>query len=369
MTERDMALAFLPPAKSKRVGGVLALGLAAVLAAVASNPAAAQAPVSFEGKTVTMLVGFPAGGGTDASARTLAPFLTKYLPGNPNVIISNLPGADGMIAMNSFVQRTKPDGLTITMGSTTLSDPLQYRRPQAHFDPTKFKFIGGLGRGGTILVIRTDAEKRLHDKSAPPVVMGSIGGIPRSGMQSTAWGIAYLGWNAKWVVGYRGTKELFLALERGEIDMTATGNLGQVQRMLDAGVVKILTQSGTIKNGERTTRPEFGDAPVLASLVEEKIKDPIEKQSFAYWTNLTSVDKWLALPPDTPDAIVKVYQHAYDQMTSDPDFIALGQKISEEIEPQPGADVARIVNILGSIQPQAIEQIDVMLRKQGLDTQ
>jgi tripartite-type tricarboxylate transporter receptor subunit TctC len=327
------------------------------------------ADVSFEGKTVTMVVGFPAGGGTDASARTLAPFLTKYLPGNPSVIISNLPGADGMIAMNSFVQRTKPDGLTITMGSTTLSDPLQYRRPQAHFDPTKFKFIGGLGRGGTILVIRADAEKRLYDKSAPPVVMGSIGGVPRSGMQSTAWGIAYLGWNAKWVVGYRGTKELFLALERGEIDMTATGNLGEVQRMLDTGAVKILTQSGTIKNGQRTARPDFGNTPVLASLVEEKIKDPLEKQSFAYWTNLTSIDKWLALPPDTPDGIVKVYQQAYDQMARDPDFIALGQKISEEIEPQPGADVARIVDTLGSIPPAAIEQIDIMLRKQGLDTQ
>jgi tripartite-type tricarboxylate transporter receptor subunit TctC len=347
---------------------VLVWDLAVLLVAVAWNPSSAQAPVSFEGKTVTMLVGFPTGGGTDASARMLAPFLTKYLPGNPNVIFNNMPGADGMVAMNSFVQRTKPDGLTVTMGSSTLSDPLQYRRPQSHFDPTKFKFIGGLGRGGTILVIRTDAEKRLYDKSAPPVVMGSIGGIPRSGMQSTAWGIAYLGWNAKWVVGYRGTKELFLALERGEIDMTATGNLSQVQRMLDTGTVKILTQSGTTKNGERTARPDFGNAPVLASLVEGKITDPIEKQSFAYWTNLTSTDKWLALPPDTPDAIVKVYQLAYDQMVRDPDFIALGQKISEEIEPQPGADVARIVDILGSISPAAIEQIDVMLRKQGLDT-
>jgi tripartite-type tricarboxylate transporter receptor subunit TctC len=348
---------------------VLIWGCAALLAAVACKPAIAQAPVSFEGKTVTMLVGFTAGGGTDASARSIAPFLAKYLPGNPSVIVSNMPGADGMIAMNSFVQRAKPDGLTVTMGSTTLSDPLQYRRPQAHFDPTKFKFIGGLGRGGTILVIRADAEKRLHDKTAPPVIMGSIGGVPRSGMQSTAWGIAYLGWNAKWVVGYRGTKELFLALERGEIDMTATGNLGEVQRMLDTGVVKILTQTGTSKNGQRLPRPEFGSAPILASLVEGRINDPLEKQSFAYWTNLTSIDKWLALPPDTPEPIVKAYQQAYDQMASDRDFLALGQKISEEIEPQPGADVARIVNTLGSIPPAAIEQIDIMLRKQGLDTQ
>ncbi len=349
--------------------GIFAGCLVAVLAAAPWNCAIAQAPVSFEGKTVTFLVGFPSGGGTDASARTLAPFLTKYLPGNPAVIINNLPGADGMIAMNAFVQRTKPDGLTVTMGSTTLADPLQYRRPQAQFDPTKFKFVGGLGRGGTILVIRTDAEKRLHDKSAPPVVMGSIGGVPRSGMQSTAWGIAYLGWNAKWVVGYRGTKDLFVALERGEIDMTSTGNLGEVQRLIDTGIVKILTQSGTVRGGELVKRPEFGNAPVLASLVERKIKDPTEQQSFAYWSSLTSIDKWLALPPDTPDEIVTIYQRAYDQIGSDPDFIARGQKISEDIVPQSGADIARLVNTLGTISPPAIEQISTMLRKQGLDTQ
>jgi tripartite-type tricarboxylate transporter receptor subunit TctC len=342
--------------------------LAAVLTLLAWNPAVAQAPTSFEGKTVTLMVGFAPGGGTDLSARTLAPFLTKYLPGNPAVVVSNVPGAEGMVAMNTFVQRTKPDGLTLVMGSANVSDPLQYRREQARYDPTKYNFVGGLGRGGTFLVIRTDAEKRLYDKSQPPVVMGTIGGVPRSGMQSTAWGIAYLGWNAKWVLGYHGTKELFLAMERGEIDMTASGNLSEVQGMLDAGKVKILTQSGQTKNGELQTRPEFGNAPVLASLVAPKITDPLEKQSFAYWTNLTSVDKWLALPPDTPAEIVKIYRNAFDKMVADPEFLAMGQKISEEIVPQPGDDVARTVKALGDIPAPAIEQIGVMLRKQGLDT-
>jgi tripartite-type tricarboxylate transporter receptor subunit TctC len=330
---------------------------------------ARAADVSFEGKTVTLIVGFAAGGGTDISARTLAPFLTKYLPGNPPVVVSNVPGAEGMVAMNTFAQRTKPDGLTLVMGSANVSDPLQYRREQARYNPTKYNFVGGLGRGGTFLVIRAEAEKRLYDKSQPPVVMGSIGGVPRSGMQSTAWGIAYLGWNAKWVLGYHGTKELFLAMERGEIDMTASGNLGEVQGMLDAGKVKILTQSGQIKNGQLTTRPEFGNVPVLASLVEPKIKDPLEKQSFAYWTNLTSVDKWLALPPETPAEILKVYRTAFDKMVADSEFLAMGQKISEEIVPQSGDDVARTVGALGLIEAPAIAQIGAMLRKQGLDTQ
>jgi tripartite-type tricarboxylate transporter receptor subunit TctC len=345
---------------------ILIGALSAFLAA--SSSAQAQVPVSFEGKTINFVVGFPAGGGTDASARVIAPYLTKYLPGNPTIIVSNMPGADGMTAMNAFVQpqRTPADGTTITMGSTTTSDPLQYRRPQSQFDPTKFHFVGGVGRGGTILIIRTDAEKRLYDKSQPPVVMGSIGGVPRSGMQSTAWGIAYLGWNAKWVVGYRGTQDLFIALQRGEIDMTATGNLRDVQHLIDNGTLKILTQSGTVRNGELSKRPEFGDAPVLASIVQPKITDPVEKQSFDYWTSLTSIDKWLALPPGTPEPIVKLYQQAYDKIGDDPEFLARARKISEDLEPQSGADVKRLIDTLGTIPPQAIQQISVMLRKQGL---
>jgi hypothetical protein len=343
---------------------------AAALIASASS-AQAQTPISFEGKTISFVVGFPAGGGTDASARVIAPFLTKYLPGNPPVVVSNMPGADGMTAMNIFVQpqRTPADGTAITMGSTTTSDPLQYRRPQSQFDPTKFHFIGGVGRGGTILIIRTDAEKRLYDPSQPPVIMGSIGGVPRSGMQTTAWGIAYLGWNAKWVVGYRGTQDLFIALQRGEIDMTATGNLRDVQHLIDNGALKILTQSGTIRNGDLSKRPEFGDAPVLANVVQPKISDPLEKQSFDYWTSLTSIDKWLALPPGTPEPIVEAYQKAYDKMCEDPEFLERARKISQDIEPQSGADVKRLIDTLGSIPAPAIEQISVMLRKQGLTVQ
>lgn len=353
---------FAPSLSNRTVFGALTIFVAAC------NPALAQAPVSFEGKTINFLVGFPAGGGTDASARVIAPYITKYLPGNPTVVVNNMPGADGMTAMNSFVQRTAADGTTITMGSTTTSDPLQYRRPQSQFDPTKFHFIGGVGRGGTILIIRTDAEKRLFDKSQPPVVMGSIGGVPRSGMQSTAWGIAYLGWNAKWVVGYRGTQDLFIALQRGEIDMTATGNLRDVQHLIDNGTLKILTQSGTVRNGELSKRPEFGDAPVLASLVKEKITDPVEKQSFDYWTSLTTIDKWFALPPGTPEPIVKAYQQAYEKIGNDEEFLARARKISEDIEPQSGADVKRLIDTLGTIPTPAIEKISVMLRKQGLST-
>src|SRR4051794_18734799 len=79
--------------------------------------AAAQAPVTFQGKTITMLIDSAAGGGTDLTGRLLAPFLSKHLPGNPIVIVRNMPGAEGTVALNYFVQQVVPDGLTLITGA------------------------------------------------------------------------------------------------------------------------------------------------------------------------------------------------------------------------------------------------------------
>src|SRR5712671_5425502 len=243
-TARKLAAFFITPL------GIL-LGSAITLA---------QEPVSFAGKTLTVIVGSPAGGGTDASARLIASLLASYLPGKPAAMVRNIPGAQGITAMNYFVKQVVPDGLTLMSASTTQADPLLYRKPQSQFDPTTYSFVGGVGRGGTVMLIRKDAEPRLYDRGAAPVIMGALGGVPRSGMLTTAWGIEYLDWNAKWVVGYRGTSELMIALERGEIDMTSTGNLFHVHRLLATGKFKVLAQTGMLKNGRRMARPEFADA-------------------------------------------------------------------------------------------------------------
>ncbi len=114
-------------------------------------------------------------------------------------------------------------------------------------------------------------KHRLHDKSKPPVIMGAVAGVPRAGMQTTAWGIDLLGWNAKWVVGYPGTNDLFVALERGEIDMTASGNFFQVGKLLQGGKIKVLNQSGTLSDGKMVARPEFPDAPVFTNELQGKL--------------------------------------------------------------------------------------------------
>jgi tripartite-type tricarboxylate transporter receptor subunit TctC len=331
------------------------------------SAACAEEPLSLQGKHVTMIIGSAPGGGTDLSGRLIANFIASRLPNNPNVIVRNIPGAQGVTAMNHFVKQVAPDGLTITMGSTTQADPLFYRKPTAQFDPTKFLMIGGAGRGGTVLMIRKDAEPRLYDKKAPPVIMGSLGGVPRSGMQTTAWGIAFLDWNAKWVIGYPGTNELLLALDRSEIDMTATGNLFHIRKLLATGKFKILSQSGTLKDGKLVSRAEFEGAPFVADMLKDKISDPIAQQAFQYWTSITAIDKWVALPPGTPEAYAKVYRDAYAQAFNDPDFADAGKKISEDFEPMGYQDVTFLIQSLGKTSPEAIAFIAEMLKKQGLE--
>src|SRR5215216_7595439 len=166
---------------------VATLGTAAS-SAHAQSPDA-QAPT--DPKALTMIIGYPSGGGVDATGRLFAQFLTKYLPGNPPVIVRNMPGADGRVALNFFVRQVKPDGLTLTTGSSTQLDPMNYRVSTSQYDPTKFAFVGGLSRGGTFQVISKSADERLTNKSAAPVPVGAVDGT-RSGEQMSSWGMEFL---------------------------------------------------------------------------------------------------------------------------------------------------------------------------------
>ena len=336
-----------------------------LLLALAVTPTLAQEPVTFRGKTVTMIVGSQAGGGTDATGRLMAPFLAKYLPGNPTVVVENRPGADGIVALNYFVQQVKPDGLTVAAGDSPQIDPIRYRAPQSRYDPTRFEFVGGVGRGGSMIIMDAAAERRLADRSAPPVTIGVASSVPRSGQAIAAWGIGFLGWNAKWVVGYRGTSALMLALQQGELDMTATSNTFSLQHLIDSGKFKVLVQSGGLQDGKLVPRPEFPKAPLLSDLLAGKL-DPIAQKSFNHWRGVLLADKWLGLPPGTPTTMVEAYRKAYRTMAADPEFLAQGRRISEVFAPMTDADIRSLVQTGADTPHEAIEFLDNLLRRQGI---
>ena len=123
--------------------------------------------------------------------------------------------------------------------------------------------------------------------------MGSVTGFPRSGMTMTAWGIEFLGWNAKWISGYRGTSSLRLALERGEIGMTSFANQALRPEMLDRNKYTITYQSGTQNARAPATIKEITKIPLFAPLIEAKLKTDLSKGAFKYWPCLRKRPKGL----------------------------------------------------------------------------
>jgi hypothetical protein len=347
--------------------------IAAVIlyAALGGGIPAAAAPdlPSFQGKTITMLTGDDPGGGTDAAGRLIALYLHKYLAGAPAIVVQNMSGANGMAAMNYFVRRTDPNGLTLLIGSISSIDPLVYRSANAQYDPLSFRFVGGIGRGGSVIVLNKAAGSRLHDKSARPVMVGSVQSMPRPGTQPILWAIEYLGWNGAWVGGYRGTNETMLALDRGEVDMTATGNMFQIQDRLNSGQLEIVCQTGALKDGRILGRADFGAAPLFPDLMQGKIGDPVGEKAFRLWATLNTGDKWLALVPGTPDVILAAFRKAFDKLAAEPEFMEQGARISEGFAPMSARDVESVVATLADTPPAAVDFTKAMMRRQGLRIQ
>ncbi len=339
-------------------------GIAGIAAAVIAGPA--DAAPSFKGKTITMIIGYRPGGGTDAVGRLLGDYLAAELPGKPKIIYRNMPGGGGVTSMNYFANQVKPDGLTITAGSSTQPDPSRFRRKSAKYNPLTFRYIGGVSRGATVLLINKKARSRLTDPSKKPVIMGGIDGT-RSGNQMALWGKEFLGWNLRWVIGYPGTAEITLALRRGEIDLSSTANGFLIRELVSTGKIDLFVQSGTLTDGKLMPRGEFANTPLFPPMIASKITDPLAKQAFNYWKGINALDKFMALPPGTPDDIVKVYRTAFRAAAKNKKFISRGRKmISEDFAPVMPKDMEALIAMVANTSTEAVGFINKMKKKQKL---
>lgn len=342
-----------------------AVAAAALACAAPSAPASADG-VSFQGKSVTMIIPSTPGGSTDLSARVLAKFFGKHLPGQPTVVAQNIPGGHGVGALNYIYQQAKPDGLTITISGNSQVDPMTYRQPAAHYDPLKFIIVGAMGVGDNVMIIRTDALPRLYDNTKKPVSMGSVPGIPRSGMQMTLWGHKYLGWNTRWVVGYPGSTDLMLAMERGEIDMTSLPRGYVTDKLTDTTKYKILYLDGLDPDAPKSGRADADNAPHFTDAMKGKIKDPKMLAAYNYW-RASKVFKWVALPPKTSDAIRDAYRAAFRAIMTDPEFKEASKKSLESFYVISPEDAEKRISDLAKTSDQTIETTKALMREQGIN--
>lgn len=202
------------------------------------------------------------------------------------------------------------------------------------------------------------------DKSKPPVAMGSVQGAPRAGMRMAMWGSEYLGWNTKWVVGYQGTADLTLALERGEIDMTSFPTPHLTEKLTDTSRFKIIYQDGDGTN--KTGRADLDNAPLFTGAMQGKISDPLMTEAFNYW-QATMVFKWMALPPKTPAPIRDTYREAFRKTLADPEFVAQAQQTMPGYTVLTAERTEKVIHDLASASDAALSAMDDLLRKQGLN--
>jgi tripartite-type tricarboxylate transporter receptor subunit TctC len=324
------------------------------------NEAAAAEATYYEGKTLRILVSSGTGGGTDTAARLVSRFIGKYLPGNPKVLVQNMPGGAGTIANNYFASETKPDGLTIMQDSSSAIGNFVRGGPTIKYDPQQNKMIGGIARSGSLLVIRNDARERLTNRSAKPVVVGDTDGI-RSWVAMTVWGAEYLGWNLRWIYGYPGSRELQLAIRQGEIDMWATANVKLVKDLQREGVVQVV-----LAEDERR-REDFPDVPSFIETLGAKKPTGLAWQAFVGWAGSPELDKFLVAPAGTPDHLVKLLQEAFAKLMKDPEVDKEGDKFfGDGWKPIPAERVDTLIRDQISIPKEAKDFITKLRQKYGL---
>jgi len=273
----------------------------------------------FRGKTVRMIVGSTAGGVTDVGARTVARFLGKYLPQSPNIVVQNMPAANGIAAANHFYQQVAPDGFTFLAGSSSQVTPDVIRTNLAvRYDPAKFAFIGGVQNAGTLLIVAKSAKDRLLNRSGEPLVMAQVGGA-RTAALIAVLGAEYLGWNLRWVTGYQGTPQVVLALMNGEADMLDTAGMGAIDQLLNSGKFVPFLQTGVFAQGRLRRRDAFPDVPLLSEMLDGKLNGG-GARAVDSWLKTLQIGKYYALPPRTPAPYLAAYRDAFTRMQDDPEW-------------------------------------------------
>jgi tripartite-type tricarboxylate transporter receptor subunit TctC len=307
--------------------------LAALVALGATTPAFAQ---YYAGKTITLVVGYKPGGGYDRTARMLARHLPDHIPGKPNVIVQNMPGANSIIAANHVYAVAKADGLTIGTFNRNLPIAQLTHVEGVKYDMTKFAWIGSAASESTILAIRNDLPYRTVEdlKKIPadkPLIIGATG--PGANTYDFPLLLKELvGINIKIVSGYSSSADIMLAVERKEADGRA-GSLSSIQQFIDRKLVHPVVRS-------RAVEPGIENLPVDESLAP----NPRAKAIMALRSAPEVVGRPYVMHPETAPEIVKTMRKAFADTIADPKLKAEAKKAKTELNFVDGDEALKVMH-------------------------
>ncbi len=306
---------------------------------VANSPVGAQSAKDFyAGKTITMLAGSSAGGGTDQTVRLLARHLERYIPGKPSIVVVNKPGAGGLIAVNELYNLRKPDGLTMSNINTGAIFAVAGGNDAIKFDLRKIVYIGqALDEAQTVYVRSATAYTSLEAIRKA----NKEGKQPRMGAQALDHTSSFvvkvaeqiLGLDFHVIPGYPGTPEILLDIERGALDGRAqgTGSLLATRReWLRSGYITPLMTSRKIRDAR------IPKVPSILELAPAGSQGLISALAAAQ-----NIGRAIAVPPGVPADRVKVLRDAFAAMTKDEQFLKEAEKIGLEVGLIRGEDLNR----------------------------
>jgi tripartite-type tricarboxylate transporter receptor subunit TctC len=326
---------------------------------VAAPPGGAQAPAKFfEGKTIRMVVGFSAGGGFDTYTRAIARHFGRHVPGHPAVIVENLPGAASLVAANQVYKAAKPDGLTIVNfhGNQVIGQLIG--REGIEFDVRKFQWLGVPMRDHAACALTKASGVTSLDKlvaAKTPVKFGAVGPGDTSHDTGRMLQVA-LGLPIQLVRGYKGTAEIRLAAEAGEV----AGGCWQWEsikvtwrKALDAGEIAIILQVTD------APLPDLPNVPLASALAKT---EEARQLLHAGVVVPTAISRVYALPPATPPDRVQALRTAFIETLRDPEFLADARKVNLEIDPMTGEELERLVNDLFKLDPAVVAKLKGILK-------
>jgi len=326
------------------VRAILAMLLVVLAVLSAAVPVPAQGQASFAGKTVTIIVGYPPGGGYDAISRMVARHLSRFLPGNPAVIVQNMPGANSIIAANHVFNVARPDGLTLGAFNRNLILGQLVKVDGIKFDMTKFGWVGSPATETTILAIRNDLPYRTAQdlrRADPAVVVGATG----PGASTYDFPLllkAFAGMNLRIISGYPSSSEIMLAVERKEAD-GRSGSYSSIKPFIDRGLVRPIVRG-------------VASVPVIERLPtdEDLTSDPRGKAVMRLRSIPEVVGRPYVMPPGTPPEYLAAMQDAFRKMTSDKTFETEAERAGFEIMYTPGDQTLKIMREVLNAPPDVV---------------
>jgi tripartite-type tricarboxylate transporter receptor subunit TctC len=314
-----------------------------------SFAAHAQAPDFYKAKQIQLIVGYEAGNDYDLGARMLAKYLARHLPGQPTIIVQNMPQAAGVVAANSLYVRAPRDGTVLASISRNLASQAVMGQSNIEADPRRFIWLGATSFPGRVCVATSAAAvKTPDDLFKTELIVGSVGTGSSTSIVPTVLN-RVLGTKFRLIEGYRGAQDVILAMERGEVHglCSSLGQFRTHEQQIRDGKFRILF---------RAEETEMADIPNTPSIYDHAKTDE-QRRLMRFVFSSTEFGRPYLFPPDVPAERVALMRKAIADAVRDPELVAEAQKARLDMTYRSPEHLERLVTKLAETSPEQLQAI------------